>query len=323
MELDDEKFPHGKHAGYKYGCRRPCCREPELARSRRNYKPKAPERSRGRRTPAAVAVAVLGRLRAQGLTWGDIGKMCGMDPAYLRRVHAGRMEYLFAETVERIVLAERSRAPRPGFLDSAVCRQMVGSLMALGYPRLWITRELGFVHGSATRFITPTVTRASYEAVKALYDRIGDTPGPDPRARVFARKAGWWPPAYYDEDGTLAVDALPAPVSPEEEAAERVLDVLRLALAGASRQDTAAKVGVDEQTVGRYRRLAGLRMEYQRDLEQSTVAAECRDRAREIREVLADYDTPPTPTAVEMLTRLGIHPPVPGQNKPKKESDAA
>jgi hypothetical protein len=46
-------------------------------------------------------------------------------------------------------------------------------------------------------------TAASEAAVLAMYNRIGDTPGPSSLAAKYARRLGYYPPIHYDENMRL------------------------------------------------------------------------------------------------------------------------
>jgi hypothetical protein len=113
----------------------------------------------------------------------------------------------------------------PLAIDPTGTRRRLHALIALGWPTAIIFAEAGMPKNSRIgRY--PTVHIETAAKIKAVYERLSMTPGPSPRSRMLARKAGYLPPLAWDDDTIDDPNAQPMaeqPVEVDEVAVRRAL----------------------------------------------------------------------------------------------------
>lgn len=239
-------FPHGKAVGFHRGC--PCdpCslaryRQHKAAGVRRarvgiikSARPETMTRVREhiaylRREAAASADALD---RAAGLARNTTHNLMSRPDRGLTVDNAHKVLALTPEHV-------RAHA---AVADRGEVRRVIYSLSALGYPMAWQSKQVGHhLRHVLARGRSDTVARSIADAVNALAARVGDTPA-DPdrdgltrsgigKAKTTARQKGYYPPIYYNEDGTLDYRAIPDhPWSKNDDHAHAKITLLRLYL---------------------------------------------------------------------------------------------
>jgi transcriptional regulator with XRE-family HTH domain len=137
--------------------------------------------------------------------------------------------------------------------------QHVSGLVALGYPYRWIAQRIGQTASSGLQLGRWQVTVRNAQAIRALAQQVGDTPGPSERARRMAKTYGWLTPmqqyaASFDvDDEDQPADELAPRRSRKETRAEELLEDARWLLdGGLSIELTAERLGI---TVGHLREL--------------------------------------------------------------------
>lgn len=149
--------------------------------------------------------------RRSGVSQGSLTKLVygvtradGTRRPPARRVHE--------DTARRILAVTSDDKAAGALVDPTGTRRRIEALIALG----WSVRRLATEHGidrqNLDRALSAApVTGRTAEAVRAMYDAIGDTPAPETthhgraaasRSRRRAAEHGWWPPAMWD-DGDL------------------------------------------------------------------------------------------------------------------------
>lgn len=104
----------------------------------------------------------------------------------------------------------RAGLHRPGWVSSVGVVRRRQALAVMGYG----LRDLAPFFGTSWRGVgnylaRPHVHRSTFERWVEVYDRLSMTPGPNVRAREYARKLGWAPPLAWDDDEIDTPDAVP------------------------------------------------------------------------------------------------------------------
>lgn len=178
------------------------------------------------------------------------------DPA--RGMRKRNYDKLRALTPDKVA---RARADRV-LVDGARSYQVMRTLAALGYPRTWLLEQVGLT-GRTPGANGREVYRSTERALEALARRIGDTPatpentGYPAQAITLtasrARRAGFYPPAFYDDDGNLAVSALPDhPWTELEARAGDLIQAAKMCANGHTQGEAAQRLGVNIRTVQRW-----------------------------------------------------------------------
>lgn len=173
----------------------PTCRR---LRARKQYRI-AHEHGVRSKTDAARARAHLIELERQGITRCTIAEGCGLSEVQLYRIIHGLAREVMVDSEKRILAFDAVRAcevANSSRVDSTATRLRIQALVALGYPRSAIAREIG----RNELKLRVEVTRRRALEVLALCRRIGDTAGPDLKVAAKARAKGWRVPADYDDE---------------------------------------------------------------------------------------------------------------------------
>lgn len=159
--------------------------------------------------PARRIVESLGR---DGWTVQEIAAAGGLHPSTLYR---SRLDHVYAETFVRLVYAQRvltkrralGRVSPPKSVPACGVLRRVEALLALG----WTRRELEEFSGlslNVLRTRRATVSYASAQRVRAVFEALRMTPGGNAGVRVRARRWGYapwsaWTPETIDDPGAV------------------------------------------------------------------------------------------------------------------------
>lgn len=221
---DHPDFPHGKFTGYSRGCRKECCLRARRRREKELILGAAP------RTQGAPADRVKqARLHIEALKSdpsvgnGAIARAAKVGESTVNNIVRGRTAS--NQTVHRILkVTAASVSSHSRVVAAAPVLLKVRQMQALGYPVKWQEEQTGLVGiircalSNQDAGHQDTVEHKTAAAITALAERIGDRPADDsdgiakgPRAfvRGRARALGYYPPAFYNEDGTLDYRAIP------------------------------------------------------------------------------------------------------------------
>lgn len=185
----------------------------------------------GRNAPDDVVTRVIAHVEAIcdtfGVTRNAFAEAAGVADSTLARVIQKRVASRATAKALLAVTAEKATQSKQ-FYDAESVLSMIGKMQALGYPVAWQGQRMpdGARYGTLQKLRSEVRTgqkqhvgRTTALAVMALARRIGDTPA-DPhrdgirekdikRAKTLASQDGFYPPAFYDEDGTLDWRAIP------------------------------------------------------------------------------------------------------------------
>lgn len=223
---------------------------------------------------ARVSEVPYGTLSA--LLYGDATR--GLSPS--RRIRPGTARALLAVEVSLDTMA------RGATMDGTGTRRRLQALVTIGWPQTALAGQLGMDQSNITRLIRSerSVAVSTALRVRALYDRLWDTPPPQDscsekiaasRSRRMARQRGWVPPMAWDDEQLDDPAAAPDPGTEPQRAvgAQPKLppaDELRfLTSCGESIAGLATRFGVSETTVRRT-----LKHSHPSDRRQSTTALE-------------------------------------------------
>lgn len=200
-----------------------------------------------------VALAHIHLLQSYGLGVRQIAARAGLWRNAVRDVVTGETKRIRPETEKAILGVECNPevlASDGTYIDATKTWRRIHALEALGYAKSWIAREAGL--GSSIQLRTDRVTARNARKIKLLAESVGDTRGPNDRARRRAAMNGYKVPAWYDDDFELPE------TDPEETALNRQLreelieEVARLNRAGLTGKQIAWKLEIGERKVQRY-----------------------------------------------------------------------
>lgn len=268
-------FPHATPTGYNRGCACDRCKRAEH-RYRKQLRIDRIRTGRSRKTIARdqqqAAVDHVTRLLEQvpTISLQALLSAAGIPPGSQRSIDfrsgMAQVTYdrLMALTVERV----RQHA---AFVPFEKFEFLARTTQALGYSLRWQSEQTGIAVQSTLAGGVSTVRVDTYARMQALAKRIGDrmatpestglTKAAITHSKNAARGQGFYPPIFYDEDGTLDYRAIPDhPWSIVDEEAHRKIALLRAMVynrEGLSHNQIALKVGVSERQperlVQRYR----------------------------------------------------------------------
>lgn len=149
--------------------------------------------------PADEARAHVRQLQAAGMGWKRVARAADLSCSVVWKLLYGDPTRKMApskrirpETAAALLAVQPDLAPG-ALIDAGPTWRRIEGLVALGYPKLWITKQLG-LQGNGLQFHEGRVQVRNAQAVAALADRIGDTPGYSNRARNYAKARGWLTP---------------------------------------------------------------------------------------------------------------------------------
>ncbi|MFE9323547.1 hypothetical protein ACFYOW_21540 [Nocardia sp. NPDC006982] len=164
--------------------------------------------------PAAEVRGHIGRVTAAGVRLTQLAQLAGVD--YMTAWRAARdgearMDAEAAAAILAVPVPERAAdiVADNALVPSHGAQRRIQALIAFGYPRNQLARELGMrsnsgamenlvgrAHGENRG---QSITAERERAVKDLFDRLQMIPGPSERARARGRRNGWALPFEWDE----------------------------------------------------------------------------------------------------------------------------
>lgn len=89
---------------------------------------------------------------------------------------------------------------QPAYTDATGTRRRLQALSAIGWPLRDLVRRIGWTGnpGPIMWGASNRVHRHTADAVAQIYSELSDTPGPSNKARAAAKRAGYVPPAAWD-----------------------------------------------------------------------------------------------------------------------------
>ena len=156
--------------------------------------------------PAAPIVDHIQALTAQGIPREAIAQAAGIAHRTINHLLTGQRtvqrptaQLILAVTPE----AARARTSPSKLVPATGTVRRLQALRAIGWSRETLIQRTGLGHDTIRRALDKTtthVTHATYDAVRATYDRLSMTPGPSARARMAANERGWAPPLAWDDN---------------------------------------------------------------------------------------------------------------------------
>lgn len=211
----DADFKHG-YSGYKrHGCRCYTCGYANA----QYYEARERAIAYGNWQPYVDAAPVREHLRNlmnAGIGWRRIAELSGASANTIKNLLYGRgtarpavAERIRPETAERILAVQPSTDALCDMtnMDATGFRRRIQALVAVGYPQAYIAQRLN-IRQSNLRADAKQVTAARHRCVVALYDELsgrspielGVSENSANRARIYAQRHRWAPPAAWDDD---------------------------------------------------------------------------------------------------------------------------
>lgn len=259
---------HGTYSGYThYKCREECC----LA-AHRDYSRKLRRLTAyGKWNPfvdAEPARDHVKRLRAAGIGERAIAAAVGVSSTLIARLlrgdryrGTGPTQRLRPETAARIFSVQPSldACNDHAKVDGTGTRRRIQALVANGWSQQRLSIELGMPLASVNRIVMGTgVNAGTAKAVRALYERLWDTPPPESttlerttakRARSIARRHGWVPPLAWDAIDDPAAEPVGAGYRPPSSKLPSAEEIRHLLEAGEAMEQVAIRFGASVGSV--------------------------------------------------------------------------
>ena len=330
-DTSDPRFPHATARGAQRGCGcDPCLDAQRRAnklsklRAHRGIPQYAPEPMFDR---ACEKVARL--LTEPGASCASISRAAGVSRSTIVRLRDRNGPVLRTRALA-VLNAPETIAEHSNMVPGDKFLLMVGQLRALGYPMRWMDEQTG--HGSGTtstmfgsvrRGTYTCVSRSYYDDLRALADRIGDTPatpevvGTNAAAvtatRRYAALDGYYPPVFYDEDGNVDHSSIPDhPITVANVAADdaltKALDYLRALDLGSTERAADHLCGTTDVRV-RNMRLSSVTRALERFLEHHKLRVSDPGHAarrRHMTQVITDYSHGGVGSPVAVALALGL-----------------
>lgn len=188
--IDIGETAHGTRTGYTKGCRCVACGQANAADAVKRAAAAAaglPTTDLVEATAAREHIAVL---RRGGASLKSIVRASGLSRTAVSGIACGDTRRIMPDTHQAIVgltVADVRAAAAPKTLvDAGPTWALLDDMIARGWPKSWIARELGL--NSSLQLRRDTVTAASAAKVDALAKRLGDlTPPPRRRGQPMPR----------------------------------------------------------------------------------------------------------------------------------------
>jgi hypothetical protein len=220
-------------------------------------------RQTGRYLIAAAPVREhLELLNQAGMSCEVVAKKAGLNWRLVRNVWDGQGKIL-AKNAEKILAVEVpserwEESADSRFIPNTGTQRRLQALVAIGYTNEALAGMLGYSKdqfGYLAYEDHPYVFAKTARRVKALYERLQDSPAPESyggkRARLRAQRKGWLPPIAWDAETIDDPAAKPMVGGGEDDWFDAYLDAVEL---GRSEKEIAASFGL--QVGGLRKRLA-------------------------------------------------------------------
>lgn len=218
------------------------------------------QRAYGRWEPDRVDATAtrehLAALRASGLGWKQVTKLSKVPHQTLFEIGCGKRTSVRRRTEQKLLAVPvpdhaglLHAIAEHGYLPALGSSRRLRALAAIGWSAHSLGVELGIHQRGIQRVRAnpPTVTGKFARDVKALFDRLQLTPGPNHKARCHAKRQGWPPPLAWDEDSIDNPTAKPwKDKEPRMTFTERYRELHEL---GYSDFHAATKLGVKEESL--------------------------------------------------------------------------
>lgn len=165
-----EHRPHGNRLRYMAGCRCDECRGANTAYE----KERAAARKAGDWNGLVSAEAArkhMAALSAQGIGRRTVGDVAGVADSVLTAIIAGTKQRIRARTEKAVLAVTKLAAADRAYIDAAPTWRLLEELIADGYSKTRLARELGYSTHALQLKRTRVTARNAYE-VERLYARL-------------------------------------------------------------------------------------------------------------------------------------------------------
>lgn len=162
------------------------------------------ELGRPRTVPVEPVRRHIAHLRALGWSWRGIAEAAGLGEGTARWIVTSTAQSVVRVDTARRILALtpesiNERSNPAGFVPAIGTRRRIRALLAIGWTHAEQQARSGILTAVTVSQAGEWVTRATADAVKALYDELAMTPGPSVRTRARAARLGYAPPLAWDD----------------------------------------------------------------------------------------------------------------------------
>ena len=231
---------HDTNCYNQHRCRCGSCRDALATYARDVRKQKAYGRwdARARHDVAPVAEHIA-QLKAFGYSYEQIAHAAGVNSHSVYLVAHDRLKFVHGRVAHAILAVEPSlRDLGPGTLiDARGARRRLQALACMGWAMSTVAHRSGLAHSTVVGASTSEqVTLRTHDAIATVFEELWCTPAPNASmyerrsatvARARAARAGWLPPAAWDD---IDQDDEPPTVAPVKDAAIEPLVLVQMGI---------------------------------------------------------------------------------------------
>lgn len=245
---------HGTRACYLRGCRQPECRNAHRAYCKR-YRNKT-FNTGALREDAQTAARHCRKLAAQGWSERQIAQAADCDDRLIHNLLHGISQKVNPGITNKILSARPQDTGEAalGLVDATGTIRRAQALVALGYQMKDIGAAINMTAKQISRTLQghhPYVHGRTAQGMAEIYETWSKQPGPCGKTRRTAAQRGWHGPEAWDDDidDPQAQPNAELHLSAKRLADERLADIVRLASAGTTPEQIAARTGLSRDYV--------------------------------------------------------------------------
>lgn len=179
IQRDIGASSHGTRTGYVKGCRCEDCTRANRAQQLEYARRLAAGEPTTTRLDPGRTREHLKRLIAKGATQQEIGRASGMQRGAISRILSGKAKYVIADTEKRLCALTledtKAAAGAATLVDAAATWRLLDDMIARGWPKTWISKELGSNSAhAALQLRRDVITARNAAKVEELARRLGD-----------------------------------------------------------------------------------------------------------------------------------------------------
>lgn len=179
IQRDIGESPHGTRTGYVKGCRCEDCTRANRVRERESARRLAAGEPTTTRVDPGRTREHLKSLIAKGAKQKEISGASGMQRGAISRILSGKAKYVIAESEKRLCALTledtQAAAGVATVVDAEAAWKLLDDMIARGWPKTWIAKELGSNSATAALQLQRDVITARNAAkVEDLARRLGD-----------------------------------------------------------------------------------------------------------------------------------------------------
>lgn len=239
---------HGTRARYMRGCR---CTDCFAANGRycKAYRTAAHRTGAPKRLDPTPVVMRIHYWEQRGYSHTQIAKAAGLARRVIDAHAKGELKTINPDSARRILAVRLDDSAIPDYLpvDATGTMRRLQAMSVLGHRLKDIAEATHHWSNALSKILnghSAGVRGSTAQDIAALYETWQHQTGPCKRTRLRAEREGWHGPEAWDDniDDPQAKPELP--LTPRQQAQQRIADIVLLATAGATPDQIAARTGL-------------------------------------------------------------------------------